>query len=87
MAPIGERNGMARITESTALNILKDAIGHNGSQSQIAARYGVCQQSVSDIARGKRWKHLSKHYGETPGIGLTLVKDLATNRAGELVSI
>lgn len=34
-----------------------------GPQKQIAARYGIVQQTVSDIKLGRRWRHLERDNG------------------------
>lgn len=53
--PVGERNGMARLTRSIASKIRSEAQSGTKSQSEIAQKYGVVQQTVSDILRGRRW--------------------------------
>jgi hypothetical protein len=50
----GETHGRTRLTEVQAVEILEAT----GTQESIAARYGITRQSVSDIRRGARWRHL-----------------------------
>jgi hypothetical protein len=51
----GDQNGMAKLTDDD-IRAIRSA---KGSQSEIAAAFGICQQNVSQIKRGKRWKHVS----------------------------
>jgi hypothetical protein len=55
----GTTNPMSRIDEETVIKILFD---NNGTQYDIAERYGVSQIHVSQIKRGKRWRHLTEHF-------------------------
>ena len=52
----GQRNGQAKLTHDDILEIrsLSGAL----PQSEIARRFGICQQTVSDIVRRKRWRWL-----------------------------
>lgn len=50
----GESNGMAKLTDDD-IRAIKTA---TGSQREIAAAFGICQQNVSQIKRGIRWKHI-----------------------------
>ncbi len=47
----GERHGSSRLTNQQVLSIRLDA----RLQRAIAQDYGICQQAVSLIKRGKRW--------------------------------
>lgn len=50
----GARHTSAKLTEAQARKILTA----QGTQAAIAERYGVTRQTVSDIRRGKHWKHM-----------------------------
>ncbi len=50
----GELNGNAKMTDVRA-RLIKRA---KGSQRQIGEFFGVCQQTVSNIKRGKIWAHV-----------------------------
>lgn len=50
----GERNTLAVLTDAQVLAIR----GDGRPQRVIAAEYGVCQQSISDIRAGRRWSHV-----------------------------
>ena len=52
----GERHGQAKLTEAMAIAILIDG----RTQEVIAAEYGIHQMTVSDLKRGKTWKHLPR---------------------------
>ncbi len=51
----GERHWAVKITEKHAREILVS----DESQSVVAARYGIAQQTVSDIKTGRLWAHLN----------------------------
>lgn len=52
----GEKNSCSKLTEKQAREI---KYGHKGlTQTQIGDIYGLKFQSVSDIRRGKNWKHI-----------------------------
>jgi len=53
-APTGERNGSAKLTEA----MVRDIREASGTQQAIAERYGVSQFTVSEIKRGKTWRHV-----------------------------
>jgi len=53
----GSRHGLSKLTETEALAILK-AKG-TATQEDIAARYNITRQAVSDIHRKRRWAWLS----------------------------
>ena len=55
---IGERHGMAKLTESDAKEILR--LFHSGqNKAQIARRFGVSRASIRNIVLGRNWKHLN----------------------------
>ena len=57
-APIGERNGSAKLNPQKVREIRAKSI--NGSaQHAIAREYLVAQSSVRDILIGKTWKHVN----------------------------
>lgn len=51
----GERNGNGKLTDEQVRAIRRS----NGSQSEIAERFGIDRSLVSLIRSGKRWAHLS----------------------------
>jgi hypothetical protein len=56
--PIGERNGMAKLTEKQVREI-KLVIRCGDNRRQIAARFEVSRHLIDLIANGKRWAHVS----------------------------
>lgn len=50
----GNAHGKSKLTEDQALNIICDI----RSQYVIAKIYGVSQPQISDIKKGKKWRHL-----------------------------
>lgn len=50
----GESNPSAKLTHERVAEIKKRLIGGESQQS-LAREYGVCQQTVSDISRGRNW--------------------------------
>jgi predicted XRE-type DNA-binding protein len=50
----GEKNNLAKLTKQTVLSIRKA----NGSQYEIARKFGVSRSNVGLIRQGKTWKHL-----------------------------
>lgn len=52
----GEKCGTSKLTESDVREI-RNLLG-TMSQSAIAKKYGVCQQTIGYIKTGKRWQHL-----------------------------
>lgn len=55
--PIGERNGIAKLTEADVLQIRR--LYPQFSQSQIAEMFGCSQTNVSLIILRKHWSHVS----------------------------
>jgi hypothetical protein len=51
----GALSPMAKLTEEQARTIKTEA----GTHAEIAKRYGIAQQTVSDIKSGRRWRHLN----------------------------
>jgi hypothetical protein len=51
----GERHGRRKITEAMAIAIIKA----NGTQREIADRYGISRSHVGYIRSGKSWSHLA----------------------------
>jgi hypothetical protein len=56
-APIGMRNGGAKLTETQALEIL--SLRGTMTSIEIAALFGVSPTCIRTIWRGEKWKHLS----------------------------
>lgn len=54
----GECHGMNKLTMSEMLEVRSLAEGEALSQKQIASKFGITQQTVSDIKRGKSWAWL-----------------------------
>lgn len=54
----GERHNMVKLTESQVSEIRKLA-STGVYQDVIAQKFGIIQQTVSDIVRRKRWKHVA----------------------------
>ncbi len=59
--PRGEICGAAKITRVEVLEIRRRYFSGDVLQRQLAAEYGICQQTVSDIVNHKKWAWL---YGE-----------------------
>ncbi len=53
----GEKYPGSILTKDKILSI-HAALAAKESQRSIARRFGVCQQLISDISRGKKWKHV-----------------------------
>lgn len=54
----GRRHHNARLSEDDVRAIRVDC--ETMVQTQVAKKYGICQATVSDIFRGKRWKHIGR---------------------------
>ena len=54
----GSRNGYARLTEDAVVSI-RVALSTGTPQRQIASRFGVTQSAISNINRGRTWKHVA----------------------------
>ncbi len=59
----GERNGMAKLTETQVREILRDARG----QRATARAYGVHRRTIARIRKGLRWAHVSENNTGTGG--------------------
>jgi hypothetical protein len=57
-APVGSRNGMARLTPRDVTEI-RQFYTAGESQVSIAAKKGISFQHVSDIVNYKRWRSVS----------------------------
>lgn len=59
---IGSRNGVAKLTEKKVHQIrnLYDKYRKNGGfvQRELAKKFGVSRVLISDITRGKTWRHI-----------------------------
>jgi hypothetical protein len=55
----GEANNLAKLTDDDVREIRRAYAAGEGSQQQIADRYGIYQTTVSVIVRGKAWKHVT----------------------------
>ena len=54
----GEQSGAAVLTEKQVLAIRKEYEVGNVTQVELGDKYGVTQDSISDITRRKSWKHI-----------------------------
>lgn len=63
---VGERARSARLTADDVLEIrrLYRPGDPNFNQPALALRYGLCQQTISDIVNRRRWKHLPIEGGD-----------------------
>lgn len=55
----GESHGMAKLTETQALEIYNLLITTNMTQKSIALKYGVAREVVKDIKTGRSWNHIT----------------------------
>ena len=55
---LGEDHYASKLTENDVLNIRR-FYSEGISQAKLAAQFGVCQPNISDIVRGKKWKHIT----------------------------
>lgn len=53
----GEKNGQAKLSERD-VQIIRSQLFEGATQAQLAIRFGVDQSAISNIARGKNWRHL-----------------------------
>ncbi|MEL6237055.1 MAG: HNH endonuclease, partial [Pseudomonadota bacterium] len=53
----GEQHGSCRLNAEQVLAI-REAAKRGVRQGDIAVHFGISQPTVSDIVRGKRWRHL-----------------------------
>src|SRR4029077_3747536 len=54
----GHRSGGSKLTADDISAIRLCLSSRAESQRRIAKRFGVCQQTVGDIATGRTWKHV-----------------------------
>jgi hypothetical protein len=54
----GSRNGRARLAEA-AVHDIKEQLSLNVSCPRLAKQYGVCLQTICNIANGTTWRHVS----------------------------
>ena len=53
----GESQGLAKLTEQEVVAIRRE-FRSGFTQTEIAARYGVCRSTIDRVARKKTWRHL-----------------------------
>lgn len=56
---LGERHGMAILTEVQVIEIRARYATNTISQRRLATQYGVSQSHISDIVHDKKWRHLA----------------------------
>lgn len=54
----GETHGSSKLTETQVMDILRDATMF--TQQEMSDRYNVSRPTISDILRGKSWKHIPR---------------------------
>lgn len=54
----GEGNGQSKLSEQKVLEIKRLLSLGELSQRKIGERYGVCQQTITNIKRGLIWRHI-----------------------------
>lgn len=54
----GSRSGMAKLTEQDVIGIRARYAAGGVSQQALADEFGVNQTKISDVVRGKTWKHV-----------------------------
>lgn len=59
VSPRGESHGAARLTVANVVAI-RILCAQGIPQAEVGLRFGVRQQTVSDIVLGKKWKHVSR---------------------------
>lgn len=57
---IGSRNGNSRLTETEVAVIFSRYVVGGVSQRALAAEFGIDQQIVGRIARGRMWRHVTE---------------------------
>lgn len=57
--PYGEKNHFSRLKKETVIAIFNTAIEKNYSHATVAKIFNVSRETVSQIVRGSRWKHLN----------------------------
>lgn len=61
----GSKHGRARLTEADVLAVRR-ALRAGASQAALARNLGVARQTITNIATGARWRHLTEQEGTTP---------------------
>lgn len=56
-APVGERNGQAKLRKKDVAEIRKRYTVGNETHRSLAREFGVSHQNINDIVRGKLWNH------------------------------
>ena len=56
----GERNGMAKLIAAQVLSILSEYANGHISQEALGKKYGVANNTISQIVNGKTWRHLER---------------------------
>lgn len=56
----GERNGQSRLTHEQVTEIRTRLTGRRGEQTHLAREYNVGRQTITHIANGTSWAHLSR---------------------------
>lgn len=54
----GELSTSSKLTEVAVIDIRARFAAGNATRAELAKEYGVCRATISDIARGKSWKHI-----------------------------
>ncbi len=57
-APLGERNGNAKLTASEVRRIRKRYADGKATQRELADEHGLAYEYVSRLIRRKYWKHV-----------------------------
>lgn len=65
----GERHNLARVTEPVVLEIRRLWDDEGALQRELADRFGITKQQVSNIVRGHAWKHLLPDGWVAPAAG------------------
>lgn len=55
----GEYNSQAKLTEKEVIEIIELLKTHSFTQQAIGKIYGVSAETIGDIKRKRRWKHLT----------------------------
>ena len=76
--PFGEKNYASKLTSSQVSRI-KELLAAGTPRRKIAAAFGVCRVTISDIYRGKSWKHVQGPVVATPAIANPAQKAVGAN--------
>lgn len=55
---IGEKNGLAKLTENEVIKIRREYATGNVFQRPLARKYRVCQRTINMIVNNISWKHI-----------------------------